>query len=127
MAWIENQFGHVLLLKQSQGNRLWTLPGGKVRRKESLLDALKREVLEETGLKVRSIVLSDIFERPEKDSLTFLFSATIKGTTDTVYPKRNEIETARFGATLPKASTPSLNYFWKRAREGAKGSFFLRG
>ena len=31
MAWIENQFGDVLLLKQVRGNKSWTLPGGKVR------------------------------------------------------------------------------------------------
>ena len=36
MAWIENEFGDVLLLKQVRGNKLWTLPGGKVRRANRL-------------------------------------------------------------------------------------------
>jgi len=34
MAWIENEFGHLLLVRQAAGSRLWTLPGGKVRLKE---------------------------------------------------------------------------------------------
>ena len=113
MAWIENQFGDVLLLKQKRGNRLWTLPGGKVRRRESLREALKREVFEETGLKIHSPVICHLFERPEKDVLTFLFRAKLKGVSDVVHPKASEIETARYGASLPRDATPSLVFFWK--------------
>ncbi len=113
MAWIENQFGDVLLLKQKRGNKLWTLPGGKVRAKESLKEALRREVEEETGLKVHSISLTHLFDRPEKSVLTFLYRARIKGRSDIVYPKQNEIETAHFTSALPSNATPSLKYFWK--------------
>ena len=113
MAWIENQFGDVLLLKQKRGNKLWTLPGGKVRQRESLKEALKREVEEETGLKIHSITLSHMFDRPEKSVLTFLYRARIKGRTDIVYPKLNEIETAHFSSALPNNATPSLKFFWK--------------
>ena len=42
MAWIENQFGDVLLLKQVRGNKSWTLPGGKVRPRETIEDALRQ-------------------------------------------------------------------------------------
>ncbi|MFY9987503.1 MAG: NUDIX hydrolase [Chthoniobacterales bacterium] len=44
MAWIEDDKGSVLLVRQVVGQRLWTLPGGKVKRNESLKGALKREV-----------------------------------------------------------------------------------
>lgn len=36
MAWIENDEGDVLLVQQTAGQKLWTLPGGKVKRNESL-------------------------------------------------------------------------------------------
>ena len=52
MAWIEDSDRNVLLVRQAAGLKLWTLPGGKVKRGESLLKALKREAYEETGLRV---------------------------------------------------------------------------
>lgn len=44
MAWIENDQKEILFVRQAAGRRLWTLPGGKVKRSESLERALKREV-----------------------------------------------------------------------------------
>ena len=52
MAWVENGFGHVLMVRQAQGNRVWTLPGGKVRGTEELAKTLEREVREEIGIGV---------------------------------------------------------------------------
>ena len=43
MAWIEDSDQNVLLVRQAGGLKLWTLPGGKVKRGESLVKALKRK------------------------------------------------------------------------------------
>jgi 8-oxo-dGTP diphosphatase len=126
MAWIENQFGDVLLLKQSRGNKLWTLPGGKVRQRESLKEALKREVEEETGLQIQLIALATLFDRPQKAVITFLYTARIKGRSDVITPKRAEIETGKFSSSLPGDATPSLLFFWKRVHEGALDAVPLR-
>lgn len=125
MAWIENQFGDVLLLKQTRGNKLWTLPGGKVRQRESLTEALRREVEEEIGLQIQCIALAGLFDRPQKAVITFLYTARIKGRSDIIDPKRTEIDTARFSSSLPSEATPSLRFFWKRVREGALGALPL--
>lgn len=51
-----DQHGHILVLKRSKQSRTnpgrWELPGGKIDPHEPFDDALKREVLEETGFQV---------------------------------------------------------------------------
>ena len=42
---------------------LWSLPGGAVETGERIEDAIRREVLEETGLHVEPVSLATIFER----------------------------------------------------------------
>lgn len=47
---IENDEGKILMLKSP--DRGWEIPGGQVEEGESLTDALKREVKEETGIDI---------------------------------------------------------------------------
>ena len=55
----------ILLVRRGQhpAKHLWSIPGGKLRRGESLEEALQREMLEETGLRVRVGDLVAVYER----------------------------------------------------------------
>jgi len=46
----------------------WSLPGGLVETGETLDEAVRREVLEETGLRVKPVEMFGVFERVIKDA-----------------------------------------------------------
>jgi ADP-ribose pyrophosphatase YjhB (NUDIX family) len=117
MAWIEESANGVLLVRQRAGLKLWTLPGGKVKRGESLVQALKREVREETGLRVRVGSLLGVLDRRDKDAVTLLFAAIPNKTSVKIKQGNKEIKGASFQTSLPKNSSPSAKYFWL-ARKG---------
>ena len=55
----------VLLLQRNDGNNVWEIPGGKRENNEDIVEALKREVKEETGLTINEyklVYVSPIFE-----------------------------------------------------------------
>ena len=64
----------VLLVKQGYGFELWGFPGGAVEEGETLAEATRREVLEETGINVELEGLIASWERP--DLALFVFLAT---------------------------------------------------
>jgi 8-oxo-dGTP diphosphatase len=47
---------------------LWSLPGGILEVGEKLVDGIRREVLEETGLRVDPVSMFEIFERIMEDA-----------------------------------------------------------
>ncbi|MEP7352575.1 MAG: NUDIX hydrolase [Acidobacteriota bacterium] len=60
-----------ILIVQRGGSPLkgyWSLPGGLVETGESLEEAVRREVLEETGLRVRPTRMFGLFERIMRDA-----------------------------------------------------------
>jgi ADP-ribose pyrophosphatase YjhB (NUDIX family) len=112
LAWIQDAFSNVLLVRQSAGRQLWSLPGGKVRANEALARALRREIKEEIGLTVQSAENLDIFDRPEKSALAVLFRVTLRK--GRLQIQDQEIMEAAFFSSLPLRATPSARYFWKR-------------
>ena len=61
-AVITDAAGRVLLCQQSQGHRLWGLPGGKIRRGESPVHAAIRDIREETGMETEIVDLVGIYQ-----------------------------------------------------------------
>src|SRR5690606_12660819 len=60
-AVITDASGRVLLCQQSQGHRLWGLPGGKIRNGESPVKAAIRDIREETGTETEIVDLVGIY------------------------------------------------------------------
>ena len=70
-ALIFSDSDHKILLAERGGPPLqgqWSLPGGVVEVGETLLEALHREVLEETGLRVTGARFFEVFERIIRDA-----------------------------------------------------------
>jgi 8-oxo-dGTP diphosphatase len=120
MAWIEDEGQKVLLVRQALGLRLWTLPGGKVKRGESLVKALKRELYEETGLHAQIGSLLAVLDRRDKDAITLLFAAMPKKKPIKVNQSNKEIAKADYQTSLPKKASPSAKYFWSARRGPVK-------
>jgi 8-oxo-dGTP diphosphatase len=105
-AVIFNQDGKVLLVQQ--GNRSggqWELPGGKVKKRESLPDAVVREVKEETGMDVTPERLLGIFYIRSRNLYDFVVQCRL--TDESAKPQANppEITACKFFSIdrLPKA------------------------
>ncbi|HLV12168.1 MAG TPA: NUDIX hydrolase [Trueperaceae bacterium] len=127
--------GRVLLVGndwQGQGRVRWTLPGGVVERGESTLDALRREVREETGLEVEGVdhlaYAVHVEDKRRNDrAVSFAFKARYTGLLNPRDPDGFIVE-ARF-VPLPEVRTlvpipplrdPLVNYL----SDGVAGRFY---
>lgn len=115
MAWIEDAFGGVIFVRQAKGSRSWTLPGGKVKTGEALVNALRREVREEIGGQIATAAPLDILDRPESGAITILYRVLLKP--GPLKPRPPEIEKIGIRRRLPKGSSETATYFWKRAQQ----------
>ena len=75
------QYGKVLLVKVSYGHQGWILPGGYARSTETIGDAVRREVLEETGLVVEPVELVSVCSRIKdgRNDLYVTFAVRVVG------------------------------------------------
>ena len=70
--------GQVLLVRQSYGHRGWDLPGGGREPRESLEDALRRELREEIGIEIASSELRGVYYEPGVDQHHFAFRCEVR-------------------------------------------------
>lgn len=82
-ALVLNDLGHVLMIRTNKWSNLWGIPGGKIEWGEPSETALRRELLEETGLEVTDIqfvLVQDAIHPPEfyKDAHFLLLNYTCR-------------------------------------------------
>ena len=98
-AYIENEEGHVLLVKTHSREDTFELPGGQVEEGEALDLAVMREVYEETGIRIRPIGITGIYYNISMHILSVVFKAEYLDGSLTLQPE--EIKEARFIELTP--------------------------
>jgi phosphoglycolate phosphatase len=109
-ALLHDGAGRVLMLRTHKWSDRWGIPGGKIKRGEGSLDALRREIREETALGIDDVIFvmvqdcidSPEFERPEH-FLLLNYVARALGTSVTL---NDEAEEFRW---LPVAEARALD------------------
>jgi 8-oxo-dGTP diphosphatase len=113
--------GRILCVRMNYAAHAWTTPGGRVEPGESPLDALKREVLEESGLDVEAGELVGVYSKPYKDDIVLFFRASVVGRNP--WQPNDEISHAGyFGRNeLPEPMGPVVRTRIIDALDGARG------
>jgi 8-oxo-dGTP diphosphatase len=69
----------ILCVRLNYGAKNWTTPGGQVESGESPVEALKREVFEEIGCRIKATDLIGVYAKPFEDDLVLCFEAKVIG------------------------------------------------
>jgi 8-oxo-dGTP pyrophosphatase MutT (NUDIX family) len=112
--------GRVLLVRQGREPGDWELPGGKVKKTESVLEAIVREVHEETGLAVAAERLIGIFFIREQNTYDFVFACRLKQRDARPRPAPPEIVECGF-FEIAKPPQPIRPFTIQRVNDAAGG------
>ena len=95
----------LLCVRMNYGARNWTTPGGRVESGESPIEALRREVREETGFEIEPTDLVGVYAKPFEDDIVLCFEAQIVGRS--AWSPNEEISAVQFfeSSTLPDDMT----------------------
>jgi ADP-ribose pyrophosphatase YjhB (NUDIX family) len=102
----------LLLVRNTYGRRVWTLPGGMMKRREDPEAATRREVYEEVGIAVEGFRLVGVFtgRQAQRHDTIHIFTAEVSHPTVRTDP--GEILDARWFAL---ADLPQLSTYARRA------------
>lgn len=70
-AIIENDDGHILLVRSARGSSYWELPGGRINVGETIEQGLRREIREELQAEIGDCVLFSSYQREIDGTPTF--------------------------------------------------------
>jgi len=120
-AAIFDEGGRILCVRANYGAMSWTTPGGRVEPRESPLDALKREVREETGLEVELGELLGVYAKPLQDDIVLSIRARVMNGREFI-PNDEIAEFGYFGRNeLPEPMSPAARSRIVDALEGHSG------
>jgi ADP-ribose pyrophosphatase YjhB (NUDIX family) len=127
-AVIEDPAGRVLLCQQSQGHRLWSLPGGRIRNGESPVHAAIRDIQEETGTDLKIVDLVGLYQltgdgcgEDLPDVLVHVFRARVTGEVTLNSPGRIRRLSWHEMAALPSPLTATARTALADAAAGRSG------
>lgn len=70
-----DQLNRVLLVHQTYGRKVWSLPGGMVESGESAWQAAERELKEEVNIVVEDLELAGLYFQPHRNRYIYTFKA----------------------------------------------------
>lgn len=130
-ALISDGKGRVLLVRTRKWSDRWGIPGGKIKRGETAEAALRRELLEETGLQIRDIrfvLVQDCIDSKEfyRPAHFLLLNYTCRGVRPLQVTLNHEAQSYRW-VTLAEALALDLNVPTRRLIEAVQDHPVTRG